>query len=96
MSIRITCIKKDSGNHENSLIAISELGWKDETTFVTGRKTRVEMYDWVKAGNTAYVKDAHGNQATLITAISPKGTKYVKTKPDDTPTDNLLALPECP
>ncbi len=96
MSIRITCIRKDSGNHENPHTAISELGWKNESTGATGRKTRIEMYDWISvSGNRAYVTDGKGNTADLIPAETAKGTKYVKTKPDATPDDNLLKLEEC-
>lgn len=95
MSIRITCIKKDSGNHENSHTAISALGWIEDTTNKTGRSTRIEMYDFVRSGGYAYVKDSYGNKAQLIAEVTANGTKYVKTKPDNTTTDNLLKLPAC-
>jgi Protein of unknown function (DUF3892) len=95
MTIRITCIKKDAGNHENALTAISELGWKEESTGATGRKTRLEMYNWLSTVNIAYVKDGNGNMAYLMKAETARGTKYVKTKPDATPDDNLLKLGEC-
>jgi hypothetical protein len=42
----------------------------------------------------AYVA-AGGANAKLIGEISPRGNKFVKTVPDNTPTDNLLKLPEC-
>ncbi|QMV19997.1 hypothetical protein GOB94_15900 [Granulicella sp. 5B5] len=45
MSIRITCIKKSNGYHEDRHHAISELGWTNEQTNETGRSTRLEMYD---------------------------------------------------
>lgn len=95
MSIRITCIKKDAGNHENPHVAISKLGWINETTKESGRSSRIQIYDFIESGGDAYVKDFLGNIAYLITEISAKGTKYVKTKPDSTTTDNLLKLPEC-
>lgn len=95
MSVRITCITKDSGNHENPYVAISHLGWIDENTKQTGYDKRETIYDFVKKGNIAYVKDAYGNVAILICAISSKGTKYVKTVADETKSDNLLKLPEC-
>jgi hypothetical protein len=95
MSIRITCIKKDSGNHENSHTAISVLGWIEDSTNNTGRSSRIEMYDFVKSGGYAYVKDTYGNKAQLIAETTSWGTKYVKTKPDNTTTDNLLKLSEC-
>lgn len=96
MSIRITCIKKAAGYHENAHVAISELGWIEEGTEKTGRSTRLEIYNWIKdQGGVAYVKDAQGDEAYLITAVSAKGTKYVKTVADNTTADNLLKLPEC-
>ena len=96
MSIRITCIKKDSGNHENPHTAISSLGWVEDGTGQTGNSTRIEMHDWIKnKGGTAYVKDLRGDIAQLIAETTSQGTKYVKTKPDATKEDNLLKLPEC-
>ena len=96
MSVRITCIKKDNGYHENPHVAIESMNWINETTQKTGSNTRVQMYDWVvNEKGQAYVKDSVGNVAYLIGAISPRGTKYVKTVADETKTDNLLKLPEC-
>ena len=31
MTIRITCINKDGGNHENPNVAISHLGWTEDS-----------------------------------------------------------------
>jgi len=95
MSRRITCITKDSGNHENPYVAISYLGWINENNQEVGYDTREVIYNFVKKGNTAYVKDDFGNKINLMCATSPIGTKYVKTIPDETKTDNLLKLPEC-
>lgn len=95
MSIQITCINKDSGNHENRHTAIRRLGWSEEGGTQSGYSTRVEMYDWVKGGGQAYVKDSYGNKAYLIAAVTHLGTKYVKTVADETKTDNLLSLDEC-
>jgi hypothetical protein len=96
MSIRITCIKKDNGYHENPHVAISELGWVEDGTNETGRSTRIRIYDWIKnEGGVAYVTDSIGDKAYVTTAISASGTKYVKTIADNTTADNLLKLPEC-
>lgn len=97
MSVKITCISKDSGNHENPYTAISNLGWINESTGKTGNSTRLEMYAFVENENgAAYVKDPYdGSKAYLMTAVSASGTKYVKTIPNDTSADNLLKLPEC-
>ena len=95
MPIRITCIKKDGGNHENPCAAISRLRWIEDGTQKTGDTSRDDMHDWVKGGGQAYVKDAGGDIAFLIAEVSPGGTKFVRTRPDGTKKDNLLALGEC-
>jgi hypothetical protein len=95
MSIRITCITKDGGNHENPHVAIRNLGWVEDGTGKTSNSTREQMYDWVKSGGSAYVRDSMGDVAYLIAELSARGTKFVKTRPDGTKADNLLYLPEC-
>lgn len=96
MTIRITCINKDNGNHENPNLAITNLGWINEKTGQTGKNTRLEIYDWIKNKKVeAYVKDRFGNIAYVITAENVYGTKYLKTEADETDRNNLLSLPEC-
>ena len=95
MSIRITCIKKSNGYHSNAYTAIESLGWIEDGTNNSGSMERVKMYEWVKNGGYAYVKDSSANVAKLIHAETSQGTKYVKTVADETKTDNLLQLPEC-
>lgn len=96
MAIRITCINKDNGYHENPNVAITHLGWKNEHTGKIGRNTRLEIYNWIKYENgEAYVKDEYGNKVNVITAETSNGTKYVKTAADNTVRNNLLSLPEC-
>ena len=95
MSVKIKCIKKDNGNHENSYVAITSMNWLNEADQKTGTSTRLEMYDFVKDGGDAYVKDTAGNKAKLVARITEKGTKYVKTVADDVKSDNLLKLGEC-
>lgn len=96
MPVRITCIRKDNGNHENPYVAISSFGWLNEQTAKQGESDRETMYDWVvnKRGQ-AYVRDARGNAAYLEGAISPRGTRFLRTVRDDVKSDNLLSLPEC-
>lgn len=68
MAIRITCINKDNGNHENPHVAITHLGWVNESDGRSGKSTRLEMYEFIKNGGKAYVTDNYGNKAFLITA----------------------------
>ena len=97
MSIRIICISKDGGNHENPHTAIRDMHWIEESTGKQDISTREEVYDFVKAtGNrSAYVKDSRGDIAFLEALVTIRGTKYVRTIPDATKADNLLKLPEC-
>jgi hypothetical protein len=96
MSVRITCIKKSNGYHEDPHHAISEVGWIDEQTNETGRATRLEMYVWIKDKNgVASVSDSRGNKARVGTREHTNGTKYLQTYADGVWTDNLLALSEC-
>lgn len=95
VAVRITCINKANGYHENPYVAIESLGWLNEQSGKTGKSSRETMYDWlVNKGGTAYVT-AGGAKAELIGKISPHGTKYVQTRADSTDRDNLLKLPEC-
>jgi hypothetical protein len=96
MSVRITCISKAGGNHENPHVAISNLGWLNEADGQTGSSTRLEMHDWIKnQDGYAYVRDGNGNTARVGAAETDRGTKYVRTYADGKWTDNLLALREC-
>lgn len=96
MAVKVTCINKDNGNHENPYTAITHLGWVNEATGEGGKCTRLQMYEFVEKNGDAYVVDPYDrSKAHLVTRISPAGTKYVRTVSNDTGRDNLLALPEC-
>lgn len=95
MSVRITCINKDVGDHHDPHEAISHLGWINEFDKETGKSTRVGMVKFIEGGGQAYTKDGFGNVAYLVVYISRAGNKYVKTVADGKETDNLLSLPEC-
>lgn len=95
MAVRITCINKANGQHENPYVAISHLGWVADGTAKVGKSTREEMYDFVVNENGEAYVAAGLTRAGLIGAISPRGTRYVKTVANNTERDNLLELPEC-
>ena len=96
MAIKITCINKEHGYHQDPHHAISELGWINEATRETGRSTRLVIYDWLKnRQGEAYALDRFGNKAYVYPREHANGTKYVQTAADRVWTDNLLALPEC-
>lgn len=95
MSIRITCINKSGGYHADPHHAIQNLGWTNEENGASGKNTRLEMYDWIKNGGHAYVRDARGHTAQVGTREHANGTKFLQTYADKVWSDNLLALPEC-
>ena len=95
MAVRITCIKKDNGQHENPYVAIESLGWTNEANGERNRSTREQMYDFVVNQNGEAYVTAGSVRARLIGQVSPRGTRYVKTVADSTDRDNLLKLPEC-
>lgn len=96
MSVRITCINKSGGYHQDPHHAISNLGWTNDGTGKTGKSTRLEMYNWLKNDKgVAYVQDWQGNKAYLYPRENSHGTQFVQTYADGVWTDNLLALPEC-
>lgn len=95
MSVKITCINKDNGDHYDPHEAITHLGWLEESTGKTGKCARLDMVDFLEKGNSAYVKDIWGNIAYLVVRISSFGNKFVKTVADGRETNNLLELVEC-
>lgn len=96
MTVRVTCINKDGGYHENPHVAISRFGWKNPQTGKTGITDRESMWKFVTDGGRAYVQDEVGNTAWLEAHTSPHGTHYLQTVADGKLTDNLLYLDECP
>jgi hypothetical protein len=94
MSVRITCVTKPGGN-QNPHTAITRLGWLNESSNQRGISTREELWQWIKNGGEAYVKDALGNIVRVGADVNEHGTKYVRTYADGKWTDNLLALPPC-
>jgi hypothetical protein len=96
MAVRITCINKQAGYHQDPHHAIEYLGWVNEETGESGKSARVLMYDWLKnKGGVAYVFDKFGNKAFLYARENAAGTRFVQTYADNVWTDNLLSLPEC-
>lgn len=97
MAIRITCINKSAGWHEDPHHAISNFGWINDQNGQTGKSTRIAVYDWLKqnANNRAYVSDSQGNTVYVYPRENANGTKFLQTHADGTWTNNLLALPEC-
>lgn len=95
MSVRIICINKSSGYHDNPYEAIAYYGWINESTKESGRSDRQTMVNWLNEENQAYVADILGNRVFCVVKRSARGLEFLQTESDGKPTDNLLNLPEC-
>ena len=95
MTVRITCINKAGGYHEDPHEVVTHYGWLNEGTNEANKADRQSMVNWVKQGNFAYVKDIYGDVAYCFVNKSRNGTEFLQTHRDNIPTDNLLKLPEC-
>ena len=98
MAVRITCINKDRGNHQNPHEGITHFGWLNEQNRTSGKSTLADMVAFLETqGGVAYVKDNNGNIANIGVVTTTRGTKYLRTHADGKWTDNLLSptMPEC-
>lgn len=95
MSIRVSCIVKAKGNHENPYVAVAYMGWINESTGASGISTRLEIYDWIENGGEAYVIGDAGSKILVELAQTLLGTRYLRTQANGTTADHLLKLPEC-
>jgi hypothetical protein len=94
MSVKITAIKKDNGNHLNPHEAITDFRWVDETDGKMGRSTRQRMVQWMEQeGGKAYV-GMGASKAWCYVNVSAKGNKFLQTHADGKWANNLLSLPE--
>jgi hypothetical protein len=92
MTNRVTCINKT--DRYNPWERIRHLGGTKDGGGQWGCSQQ-ECVSYIESGYTFYVQQGQ-NKVYLEVAVSPEGNKYVKTKADRTPQDNLLSLPECP
>lgn len=94
MTIQVDCINKEP--RYNSHEAIDHLGGPQPNGNGRWRMTRLEVVQWIEQGHNFFTKDKYGNIAYLQVKTSLAGNKYVETKPDGRPGNNLLNLTECP
>jgi len=81
------CTGCESSNHCKDIYSIYIEGADDERFYLKG-----VLHDHLKkTPNSIRVK--RGVQPYLVPEESSKGEKYVRSEPNDTPYDNLLALP---
>ena len=81
MAVKIICIKKQSGNHEDPHHAIERVRWVGSDG-KNGSTTRVEMYDWIKDknGQNESAFDRLGERATDIGGDVEKNTGITLTE----------------
>lgn len=99
MAIRITCIEKDNGNHQNKHEGITRLGWRNDDNGNVGNSSRAAMVEFIEkyGDKSVYVRDRNDDVA-YVDVVTPKErdrTKYLRTYADGIFNDNLLALKEC-
>lgn len=89
MARKVTCVVKGESNKYSDCRCITQIkvdGWQTYT--------REQAHDEVHAHPGSIVVEASGSTAPLIPA-EREGTKYVRTRPDDTTADNLLNVQQC-
>jgi hypothetical protein len=85
---QVTCIKRVS--HSDPHQGITHLGGSGWCW------TRAQVIASIEAGtNTFHTVGANGKRANVAVVDGPNG-KYVRTHADNTWTDNLLTLGQCP
>ncbi len=85
-SKQITCIAKI--HHVNAHERITTVGGADF------RYSEEEAIAYIESGTYSFYVMVDGARTDVIIATH-SGRKYLKTKSDAVPPDNLLALPEC-
>lgn len=93
MAREVVCATTDSTG-PNDCRCITKIGYVYENIDTTGSKTPEEVHNDVKHDNTNYYVEYRGSETDLIPA-EKNGTKYVRTKQNDTKNDNLLKLDDC-
>jgi hypothetical protein len=89
--IYVTAVRLSSGGTRPS--HITDLRWRESGSTKASEWSRAQMVKWIGTGGTAKVHNAYGIDPIVRTVHPTYGEPYVQTKPDNTPTDNLLSLP---
>lgn len=94
MSVRITAIRKDNGNHTNPNEAISMYRWVNELNGRTGDSTRQAMVQWMENEKGAAYVSTGNSKVWCYVNVSARGVKFLQTHADNRWSNNLLSLPE--
>jgi Protein of unknown function (DUF3892) len=89
MAEKVTCIVRGEAHLHSDCRSVTKITADNWRTY-----TRQEAYEKVKSSPGSIIVEGGGKTAPLIPA-EREGTKYVRTRPDDTAADNLLQVREC-
>lgn len=89
MAEKVTCITKGEAHLHSDCRSITKIQTDQAREY-----TREQAHEKVAANPGSIVVEGGGETAPLVPA-QREGTKYVRTKPDDTVADNLLRVRQC-
>lgn len=90
----IICIERRmSGGY--TIEHIAQLRWRNTTDNNTDWSTVTTLVEWIEAGNKLYCQrpNGHGDPVIVLVERPPGRRPFLRTAPNNTPADNLLALP---
>lgn len=95
MKYQVLCVKKQP--RDDPFLAISEIGCND---IYGNRKyfTQLTAIAMINSRNDSFFvrKGIWEGEVNVVVGKSPYGNECLRTEPNNTTTDNLLSLPECP
>jgi len=90
----VTCVSKTDTRFSDCR-CITHVGVQEYQGATRAFLTREQAYQIVAQGRDKLFVQRGGNDYVPVEAVVREGTRYVRTDPDDTTTDNLLAQPQC-
>lgn len=88
MNIEIVCITTNGPRNDCQCI----------TSVKTSANVRYSVPDVItkiRTDDTFFVRDPKDNSTVTVRPVPENNPRYIRTRANDTPDDNLLKLPEC-
>lgn len=92
MAFKVVCVDKDSGSRYNDCRCIETIGY--EVLDSVFKRTPEQIHEKIEEDDREFYILENGER-TYLEAKERLGTKYVRTKPNDTEEDNLLSQEGC-